>query len=438
MEVVAGDDATLDAALPTSSAAEDRRRLEHAARPGRIRDVALAIHEEALANPGSADARMRQRLRDARHLHSKERRLVGDAVQDLLRHRKAIDAALGTDTALPRWLGWLVLQGLSPDAARAQQRAPYERLADLPATLRLAERDPDEAVALAASVELGAARALRASLGEDVGPFLAACNRRAPVTLRAQGLSRDKLAARLEAEGVPTRPARWAPGALHVEERRNLRGLRTFREGWFEVQDEGSQLVVEALAPAGKVIDLCAGAGGKTLSIAARGAAVIAADVRRRPLDELRRRARRAGMVVQTVTLPRTGPLPDMLHDADRVLVDAPCSGSGVLRRHPALRLVLHQRLASLPTLQRGILDRAAGIVAPDGRLVYATCSVFREENEDVVESFLRDHPAYHVEPLPPHLKELGEGGFLKLSPHRHGTDGFFAAILRHAAGGPT
>ena len=200
-----------------------------------------------------------------------------------------------------------------------------------------------------------------------------------------------------------------------MHDRANLVGHPAFQRGWFEVQDLGSQRVSHFVDGAGRtVLDLCAGAGGKALALAAAGAHVTATDVRTAALQELRRRAKRAGAVVRTVHRTAIG-------HYDRVLVDAPCSGSGVWRRHPEYRWRLADGVPS--TLQSRLLAEGADAVAPGGELVYATCSVFRAENEAVVEGFLATHPAWRR--LRPDLR---------LAPHTDHTDGLYAAALGRAA----
>jgi 16S rRNA (cytosine967-C5)-methyltransferase len=215
------------------------------------------------------------------------------------------------------------------------------------------------------------------------------------------------------------------------------------------VQDEGSQLVAECVdaAPGMLVVDACAGAGGKSLALASamegRGR-IVACDVRQRVLDRgLGRSSRARYSCVETVSLPDEGPLPERLlalrGKADRVLVDAPCSGSGSIRRTPHGRWRATEReLAELPPRQLAILARTAPLVAPGGRLVYATCSLFRAENEDVVARFLSSEPSFSLLPLDavlgaPRAASFGDGKFLKLFPHIHDTDGFFAAVLSKA-----
>jgi 16S rRNA (cytosine967-C5)-methyltransferase len=269
----------------------------------------------------------------------------------------------------------------------------------------------------------------------DASLLAAAINVPGPICLRANRLktSPEALAAGLLAAGIASQPGRWCPDALILSgPRPNLYGLEPHRRGDFEVQDEGSQLIGAMLEvrPGDEVLDLCAGAGGKTLlfasALAGQGT-LHATDVDLSRLDRLRTRAARAGAVVRV----HGARAPDSLR-VSHVLVDAPCSELGALRRGPDLRWRLEpQGFAGLPALQLELLDRAAHHLAPGGRLVYATCTFRRAENEDVVARFLATHPDFAcVRPRLPH-SVLGAGSTLKVFPHRHGTDGFFAAALQ-------
>ena len=266
-------------------------------------------------------------------------------------------------------------------------------------------------------------------LGPGAEALAAALCAPGPVCLRANALrtSRDELARALHAEGVDARPGKYAPDALVVTTARpNLLALRTYREGLFELQDEGSQVVAQLVQaqPGETVLDFCAGAGGKTLALAAamsgRGR-LVAWDPDRERIGRLRDRAARAGAAVEIGR--------DV--QADAVLVDAPCSELGTLRRGPDLRFRLREEDAlRYPGVQRDILEAALRRVRPGGRLVYATCTLRREENEEAAAAMERSHlelARLSLE-LPP---ELLRGDFLRTWPHLHDMDGFFAAAWR-------
>lgn len=257
-------------------------------------------------------------------------------------------------------------------------------------------------------------------MGPDAEAFCAAIAVPGPVCLRANRLltTREQLAEILRAEGIATCPAARAPDALVVESETppNLFGSRAWQDGLFEPQDEGSQLLgmlVEP-APGETVLDLCAGAGGKSLLLAAQGARVLAHDVDPERLARLRARARRAQAQdrIEVVDPPRP---------ADRVLVDAPCSELGTLRRGPDARWRIDPAtLPTLPTAQRRLLETAAPLARK--RLVYGTCTIARAENEAVAESFEAAHPEFRR-----------ARDFWHTLPHQTGTDGFFAAVWERA-----
>lgn len=257
--------------------------------------------------------------------------------------------------------------------------------------------------------ELGAAGAER---------FCSAISAPGPISLRANRAlcTRDVLAERLRADDIQTRPGDRASDALRVlSPRPNLFGSHAFRDGLFEVQDEGSQLVglLVQPRPGETVLDLCAGAGGKSLLLAARGAQVLAHDVDEERLVRLRSRARRAHLEDRIAIVARPSP-------ADCVLVDAPCSELGTLRRGPDLRWRLDPAsLRRFPALQRELLETAAPLAGR--RLVYATCTLHRAENEDLAAAFERAHP------------ELRRSATFRTSPHEDDTDGFFAAAWDRA-----
>jgi 16S rRNA (cytosine967-C5)-methyltransferase len=279
------------------------------------------------------------------------------------------------------------------------------------------------------------AHELEHALGPEAALFAAASNVPGPITVRANRLrlDRDALAQRLQSEGVSSHPARYAPDALHLDRRPNVLGLASHQEGLFEVQDEGSQLagaLVDA-RPGMRILDLCAGAGGKTLLLAAAiqgEGRVDAYDIDREALERLRHRAERAGAATTVRVLQA---VPEETYDA--VLVDVPCSALGSIRRGPDVRWRTEvASFAQWPAIQRGLLASAAARLRRGGRLVYVTCTVRPEENGDVARAFLEAHPDFRrVEaPVP---AELRHGPDLVTLPHRHGTDGFYGAVLERS-----
>ena len=375
----------LRAALPVTA---DPVLSEAATKPF-LRDAAL----EALAHgrehiPGSGKALGRW-FRQARRLGSRDRPIVSEAVYGMIRHEHLLIRA-GARSAEELHATWCRLMA-------------GDRFPDVEST------SPAEDLATAMSLPYLLAREWLEFLGpEEASELAQSLGQRAPMTVRANRLqlSREELAQRLQEEGVPTTPTRHAPNGLHFDKRVALGNLQTYQTGGFEVQDESGQRFIEAipgLGPGVEVLDLCAGAGGKSLALAAKGASVRAWDVRSRALGELRKRAARAGADILVAP-----PEP-----ADVVVLDSPCSGTGRLRREPALRWGL-EPLARVE-LQRELIDDAACLVRAGGILAYATCSLVDAENS-------------HGPP--------DEGSWTELDrrvlwPHREGSDGFGWAIWR-------
>jgi 16S rRNA (cytosine967-C5)-methyltransferase len=267
-------------------------------------------------------------------------------------------------------------------------------------------------------------------------------NAPAPLTLRANRLrvTRDDLAARLAEDGVTVSPGRFAPDALLVEAGSPLRGTG-IDQGWFVPQDEASQLValLAGSDPGRRVLDTCASPGGKTTAIAATmrgGGLLVACDVRDRRIDLLRRTVAASGAGnVRIVQADLMAPLP-FSECFDCVMVDAPCSGLGTLRREPDIRWRRIERdLAVLADAQHAMLRRAAAAVAPGGRLVYATCSSEPEENDAVADRFLAERHGFAAvdarlaaPALPPAV--VDDRGRLRTQPHVHGLEAFFGAVF--------
>ncbi|WP_456378335.1 RsmB/NOP family class I SAM-dependent RNA methyltransferase [Lutibacter sp.] len=254
-----------------------------------------------------------------------------------------------------------------------------------------------------------------------------ALNKQASVILRVNTLKTNKLSLRkrLNDEGINTEFIPGHPDALKLVERANVFITQCFKDGLFEVQDASSQLVADYLdvKPGMKVIDTCAGAGGKTLHLAAlmeNKGQLIATDIYESKLKKLKKRARRAGVHnVTTKPLDSSKVMKKMKGTADRVLIDAPCSGIGVLKRNPDSKWKLQPEFVeNIKKTQAEILENYAALVKNGGKLVYATCSVLPSENEKQVQQFLKNHPEFNF------VKEK------KVSVHKSGFDGFYMALL--------
>ena len=293
----------------------------------------------------------------------------------------------------------------------------------------------------------GEAAATRRIVPEWLGPLLSrlvtpdewpALGERAPLDLRINAARTDRPAMLAQfPDAVPTALSPWGlrlPADTKVDDR------PAFLDGLVEVQDEGSQLIALACAPADgeRLLDLCAGSGGKALALAAAapGAAILGCDSNRARLSQLGPRAIRAGAAIETRLLnppKEIEELADWAGGADMVLVDAPCSGSGTWRRNPEGRWRLSAaRLDRLEAAQARLLDLAAALVAPGGRLVYAVCSLLSREGAGQIESFHRRHSSWISAGVPIDGGREDGGGRL-LTPAHDGTDGFFVACLRRS-----
>lgn len=410
----------------------------------RLIDATTAALERLLAFEGPADAALSGFFRASRDLGQHERAFIAETVYAVLRRRRLLERLLA-EQARPRQLvlaALIRLRGLSrrqlAGALTAQERNWLDALkARRPPALTLAEEAdlPDWlAERLLARMEAAALRRLAKGL-----------NQPAPLDLRVNPLktTRDVVLARLAAEGMAAEAGRYSPLALRLKDKPALQHHPLYAEGMVEVQDEGSQLLGYLVAPrrGEMVADFCAGAGGKTLHLGAlmrSSGRLYAFDVSARRLARLKERVARAGLSnVHPVAIGGENDvrLRRLAGKLDRVLVDAPCSGLGTLRRNPDLKWrQTPATVAELVSKQRALLAAAARLVKPGGRLVYATCSILAEENEEVVAAFLATQPQFGRCSAQEILARQGIplvcGETLQLLPHEHGTDGFFAAVF--------
>ncbi|MFA7291477.1 MAG: RsmB/NOP family class I SAM-dependent RNA methyltransferase [Rhodocyclaceae bacterium] len=279
----------------------------------------------------------------------------------------------------------------------------------------------------------------------EIEVLAAALNRPAPLDLRVNSLkaTREDVLKRLRADGIAADPCIYSPLGIRLEEKPALSRHPLFLDGSIEVQDEGSQLLGYLVAPkrGEMVVDFCAGAGGKTLLLGAMmrsSGRLYAFDVAEKRLANLKPRLARSGLSnVHPVRIESENDIKvkRLAGKLDRVLVDAPCSGLGTLRRNPDLKWRQSpESIAELTAKQAAILTAAARLVKSGGRLVYATCSLLTEENEDVVTAFLAAHPDFSLlnahEILSRQGIDLGDETALRLLPHVHGSDGFFAMAM--------
>ena len=421
---------------------------------------AIELLADIAADPRPADAVANEFFRARRFIGSSDRRSVAERVWSVLRASRRLGWWLdriglpSTGLAAPRLrlAAALVLEGMAPEVvAKLFSGGKFA-----PASLDGAERAALAGLAghtldhpaMGAAVRFELPDWLLPHLAARFGPALpaeaAALLAPAPLDLRANLLKGPRAAARtaLAAEGIEATATRFSPWGLRVAGRRPVTAGAAFRAGLVEIQDEGSQLIalLADAKPGLRVADLCAGAGGKTLALAMtmenRGQ-LVACDVSAARLDGAIRRLRRAGVhnVERHLLAPGDKWAKRRAGGFDRVLVDAPCTGTGTWRRNPDARLRLTETdLAELTAKQALILDQAAPLVRSGGKLIYATCSLLAEENEAQVSAFLVRHPDYTLLPLarawPLASAPPVAGDVLALTPARHGTDGFFAAVL--------
>lgn len=284
---------------------------------------------------------------------------------------------------------------------------------------------------------------------EEAEQMCGSLNLPAPTCIRVNTLKAtvEECRENLQREGVDSRPTLLSPVGLILEKRTNVGGLQTFRRGFFELQDEGSQIISYLVdpAPGSIVVDACAGGGGKTLHLAAlmqnRGE-LYAIDVDDRRLGNIGARVQRAGITtVRILSQTRDRALIEGLKGrADAVLVDVPCSGVGTFRRNPGVKRTLTGEFVNhIAGKQRAILERSADLVRPGGTLVYSTCTLLERENENVVRDVLEARTDFKMQPAAGRLRVRGihveqQSDFLTLLPHRTGTDGFFAGVFVRSA----
>jgi len=421
--------------------------------------AAIELLDEILATDRAADGVVSVYFRHRRFIGSSDRRAVSDQVWRVLRHRARLTWALGTDHPSGRLfvVGNLVRgEGKSVDAVaglfNGSKNGPEplaaneRRMAE-----RVASRD-DTTMPRTAKLECPwwLLEKFDAAFGADADKELAALDSEAALDLRVNTLkaSRDQVIANLKAEDLDAHATPLSPIAVRLPARISLGDHKGFRDGLFEVQDEASQLCAQLVdvKPGDAIMDLCAGAGGKTLAMAAamrNKGRLIACDVSVGRLERSKLRLRRAGVHNATLRIleEKDKWIKRQAGTFDRVLVDAPCSGTGAWRRNPDARWHLKpENLESLRATQDSVLDQGAPLVKPGGRLVYATCSLLREENVERVEAFLARHDNFRAVPIAEVWASVLQtpcpttDTYLTLTPARHGTDGFFVAVLERVS----
>ncbi|NMM46120.1 RsmB/NOP family class I SAM-dependent RNA methyltransferase [Rhodospirillaceae bacterium KN72] len=416
-----------------------------------------------------ADKLLADWARANRYAGSKDKSAIAAMVYGCLRRRGQIDWWLSRckgdePAARPRLLVWMQLAGEAAlsDLERFCSGEKFDPPPLTPVEKRVAvelsaQKGFDlscQPVSIGGNMPVFLEQDLIALYGAETSRQLAAHDAEAPVDLRVNTLKadRDTVRAALAEAGIDSAPTPYSPIGLRLTERKPLSGTAVFKDGLIEPQDEGSQLaalLVEA-KPGMKIVDFCAGAGGKTLALAAtmnNTGRIIACDVSEARLKRAGQRLKRAGaFLVERRPLSSERDKWVKRRAArfdggfDRVLVDAPCSGSGTWRRNPDQKWKLTpDGLAEVMQKQSSVLESAARLVAPGGRLIYVTCSILKQENEDRVDAFLAEHGDFYAHPVSEIWSETlpdvafpgaPENPYLRLTPADHGTDGFFVAVL--------
>lgn len=400
-----------------------------------------------------ADALLSAYFREHRILGGRERGFVAETCYAVLRRKRQLEKLV----APAKNARWLVLASLLRFSGVGQrQLGELVSAAEKDWLLEFKSR-PEPEMGLADQADLPdwlMEKLLSRYSAAEVLELARGLNQAAPLDLRVNSIKakREEVLARLAAEGIAAEACRYAPLGIRLKGKPALQKHPLYLEGAFEVQDEGSQLLGSLLAPkrGEMVVDFCAGAGGKTLLLGAlmrSTGRLYAFDVSDKRLAKLKPRVARSGLSnMHPICIASENDIrvKRLAGKIDRVLVDAPCSGLGTLRRNPDLKWrQTAQSVAELSHKQAGILAGAARLVKPGGRLVYATCSILAEENEAVVDAFLAAHPDYRRLCASEVLAQQnilidacghGPGGQdLRLLPHLHGTDGFYAAVMERA-----
>lgn len=411
--------------------------------PKALLDACAELVGLALKFEHPADAVVSRYFRDHRSLGPRERATLAETVYTVLRHKLRYDHFAPSGSG-PKERRMAILGFAGPrdflGAALSDTEKGWLAQCDAVRPEDLLERHRH-------NLPEWMVQPLKAQLGDEFWALVDSMNRPAPLDLRVNALNakREDLVKELRQAGIAAEPTPYSPWGLRIDGKPALTKLDAFARGAIEVQDEGSQLLAALLdAKRGEmVVDFCAGAGGKTLAIGAsmrNTGRLYAFDTSGHRLEALKPRLARSGLSnvhPAAIAHERDDRIKRLAGKIDRVLVDAPCSGLGTLRRNPDLKWRQSPKaVAELLVKQAAILRSAARLLKPGGRLVYATCSLLREENEAIAEAFTAEDKSFRVLPAaealaPLKLQDPGvlcAGDYLRLWPHRHQTDGFFAA----------
>ena len=402
------------------------------------------VLREILRFSAPADSTLSRYFKDHPRLGSRERGAVAEGIYAILRNKSFFTdfAEAGQSPTMRRLtiLGLAEAVGVDSLGGLTEEETAFlERIKEIDRTLMPSQ--------MRTNLPKWLYEKFVAQYGEAETLLLAdALNQPAPLDLRVNSIkaTRDEVQAGLLEAPIDALPMPYAPLGLRVMKKPSLQNLPLFKSGAIEVQDEGSQVLSQIVgAKRGEmVVDFCAGAGGKTLALGAlmrNTGRLYAFDISEKRLAKLKPRLARSGLSnVHPVQIAheRDAKIKRLAGKIDRVLVDAPCSGLGTLRRNPDVKWRQKvEAVAEMQVKQASILDGAARLLKGGGRLVYATCSLLDEENEFIVGQFLAAHPEFDLVPMSQVLAEqkieLEMGDYLKLLPHKHQTDGFFAAVMQ-------
>lgn len=434
--------------------------------PGARIQTVIEVLSDVFSSSTPADQLITLNFRQKRFIGSSDRREISESIYQILRNRLSLEwlghqadfGQLDTSLSFSRMLTIVYLvtekkvdlntiydgERYGPSPLKKGELLASQRLAVTGKTLL--EQAP-------LNVQLNLPEWLLEPLQhifqENLADEVAALNRPACLDLRVNTLkaTREEVLATLKKEGIQAQPTPWSPDGIRLDQRRPLPDNPLWKKGLIDVQDEGSQLVsrLTDVKPGMMVLDYCAGAGGKTLSMAAmmnNQGRIVATDIFDWRLDRSKERLRRADIHnVECRVLNEAGNrwIKRQANRFDRVLVDVPCSGTGTWRRNPDLKWRLTaDDLIELLEKQHQILSTVVPLVKKGGRLIYATCSVLREENHAQIERFLTENPEFKIIPYEQATADLNVpktgDNFLQLTPYQHNVDGFFCAVLERVS----
>jgi 16S rRNA (cytosine967-C5)-methyltransferase len=425
--------------------------------PGARIQGSIEILEGLLATDRPADRFLTHWFRARRYAGSKDRRAIREKLFFVLRHFHQLQWCCGEGASVRSIVLASLLLSEKQSVSEITKQCDGVRYRPSPlADAEIAMLTGLESKSIADVIMPRSARynladwlfeKAETSFSSKIDEELAVLATQAPLDLRVNVLKSDRVVVSeaLASAAIDAVPTPLSPIGLRIEAHQSLTQVDVFREGLIEVQDEGSQLVslLCDAHPGMRVLDFCAGAGGKSLAIAAamgNQGSITLCDLDMARLHQAKKRLARAGVTIGKTRLVARENDPwiaGQVDAFDRVLVDAPCSGSGAWRRHPEARLRLTKaRFGEFCVLQRDLLLTAALLVRPGGRLIYATCSLFKDENQEVVDFFMDQRSDYKALTIESVWQETlgescpGKGSSLQLTPFRNSTDGFFVAIL--------